>query len=395
MMNRETSIHSSDTLMVTDAAAARRRRLLIIAAAVAAVLIAILLATTMGGEDKKEPAAGGRGGGQMPTVTVVVPGQSQVARAITASGPLAARRDQPIGIAGQGGRVVRVLVEPGSWVRAGQTLAVVDRSVQTQQAAQLAAQVDAARAQAALAQSNYDRALALQGRGFVSKAEIESKKATRDAANAQVRVAQAQLGATRAQIGQLNVVAPSGGLILERNVELGQIVSPGSPALFRLAEGGQMEMRAQLAQADLAMVRAGMPATVHPTGSDTTVTGSVWQVAPVIDPASRLGEVRIAIPYSPLVRPGGFAEARIVAGATTAPLLPQSAVLSDAKGTYVYIVNARNQVERRAVKVGGVTEAGVSIAAGLSGQEAVVMSAGPFLNPGQRIRPRRQAAPRS
>ncbi len=396
MMNRETSIHSSDTLVVTDAAAARRRRLLIIAAAVAAVLIAILLATMMGGEEKKEPAAGGRGGaGQMPTVTVVVPGQSQVARAITASGPLAARRDQPIGIAGQGGRVVRVLVEPGSWVRAGQTLAVVDRSVQAQQAAQLAAQVEAARAQAALAQNNYDRALALQSRGFVSKAEIDSKKATRDAANAQVRVAQAQLGAQRAQISQLNIVAPTGGLILERNIELGQIVSPGSPALFRLAEGGQMEMRAQLAQADLAMVRPGMPATVHPTGSDTTVNGSVWQVAPVIDPASRLGEVRIAIPYSPLVRPGGFAEARILAGATTAPLLPQSAVLSDAKGTYVYIVNARNQVERRAVKVGAVTEAGVSVTAGLSGQEAIVMSAGPFLNPGQRIRPRRQAAPRS
>jgi HlyD family secretion protein len=394
MMNRESSIHSSDTLIVTDAAAARRRRLLIIAAAVAAVLIAILLATTMGGGEKKDAAAaGGRGGaGQVPTVTVVVPGQSQVARTITASGPLAARRDQPIGIAGQGGRVVRVFVEPGSWVRAGQTLAVVDRSVQAQQAAQISAQIEAARAQAALAQSNYDRALALQSRGFVSKAEIDSKKATRDAAYAQVRVAQAQLGATRAQISQLNIVAPTGGLILSRNVELGQIVSPGSPALFRLAEGGQMEMRAQLAQADLAMVRAGMAATVHPTGSDTTVNGSVWQVAPVIDPASRLGEVRIAIPYSALVRPGGFAEARIVAGATTAPLLPQSAVLSDAKGTYVYIVNRRNQVERRAVKVGAVTEAGVSVIAGLSGQEAVVLSAGPFLNPGQRIRPRRQAA---
>jgi len=67
-------------------------------------------------------------------------------------------------------------------------------------------------------------------------------------------------------------------------------------------------------------------------------------------------------------------------------------VLSDAKGTYVYIVNARNEVERRAVKVGAVTEAGVSVASGLSGQEAVVLSAGPFLNPGQRIRPRRQAS---
>ena len=101
----------------------------------------------------------------------------------------------------------------------------------------------------------------------MSKAEIDSKKAARDAAYAQVRVAQAQLAATRAQIGQLNVIAPTAGLILARNVEVGQIVSPGSGALFRLAEGGQMEMRAQLAQQDLAFVHVGMPAQRHSGGS--------------------------------------------------------------------------------------------------------------------------------
>ena len=108
---------------------------------------------------------------------MVVPGRSQVGRVITASGPLSARRDQPIGIAGAGGRVVHVLVDAGSWVHAGQALAIVDRSVQAQQAAQLAAQVEAGRANAALAQTNYERAVSLQGRGFVSKAEIDSEGA--------------------------------------------------------------------------------------------------------------------------------------------------------------------------------------------------------------------------
>src|SRR5207302_6394985 len=134
----------------------------------------------------------------------------------------------------------------------------------------------------------------------------DSKKASRDAASAQVRVALATLAATRAQIGQLNVIAPAAGLILARNVELGQIVSPASGALFRLAEGGQMEMRAQLSQQDLAFVHVGMPATVTPVGAQTGVQGTVWQVAPMIDPQSRLGAVRIAIPYIPAIRPGGF-----------------------------------------------------------------------------------------
>ena len=387
-MNRETSIHSSDTLVVVDRS--RRRRMMVIGAAVA-VAIAIALAIMMG-RSSTETAAPQAAGGQVPTVTVIVPGQSQVARTVTASGPLAARRDQPIGIAGGGGRVVRVLVDAGSWVRAGQVLAVVDRSVQAQQASQLAAQVDAARANAALAQSNYERAISLQGRGFVSKAEIDSKRATRDAANAQVRVAQAQLAATRAEIGRLNVTAPVAGLILSRNVEVGQVVGAGSPALFRLAEGGAMEVRAQLSQQDLAYVHVGLAASVTPVGSTQSIAGSVWQVAPVIDPQTRLGEVRIAIPFTPAIRPGGFAEARISSGTTTAPLLPQSAVLSDEKGNYVYIVNKKNEVERRAITIGSVDDAGVTIAQGLSGNEPVVLSAGPFLNPGQKVNPKRQAA---
>ena len=390
-MNRETTFHSSDTLVVVDSS--RRRRRLIIAGAIAAVLLVLVLIMVLGrgaGDKQAKEAAASRAG-QAPTVSVIVPGRSAVGRTVSASGPLAARRDQPVGVAGSGGRVVRVTVDAGSWVRAGQVLAVVDRSVQAQQAAQLAAQVEAARANAALAQSNYERAIALQGRGFVSKAEIDSKKATRDAAYAQVRVAQAQLGATRAQIGQLNVIAPTAGLVLSRNVEVGQIVGPGSGALFHLAEGGQMEMQAQLSQQDLAFVHTGMPADVTPVGSTSSVRGSVWQVAPMIDPQSRLGEVRIAIPYSAAIRPGGYAEARITAGATTAPLLPQSAVLSDDNGNYVYIINAKNEVERRNITIGTVNDTGVVIQSGLAGNEAVVLSAGPFLSPGQKVNPRRQA----
>lgn len=391
-MNRETSIYSSDTLVVVDRTR-RRRTVIIVAAALLLVIAGIAaLVISRSATRSKEAAAAAASAGQVPTVTVVVPGQSQVARTITASGPLGAKRDQPIGVAGSGGRVVSVLVDAGSWVRAGQTLAVIDRSVQAQQAAQMAAQVDSARANAALAQSNYERAVALQGRGFVSKAEIDSKKATRDAAYAQVRVAQAQLNSMRAEIGRLSVVAPVSGLILARSVEVGQVVGPGSPALFRLAEGGQMEMRAQLAQQDLTLVHVGIPASVTPVGSSRSFPGQVWQVAPVIDPVSRLGDVRISVPYDPSMRPGGFAEAKITAGTTTAPMLPQSAVLSDDKGNYVYIINARNEVERRDIQIGNVSDNGVSIAGGISGHEAVVLSAGPFLSPGQKVNPKRQAA---
>ena len=136
-MNRETTgFTSSDTLVVVDRG--RRRRMAIIAG-VGLVVVALLAAFfLMRGGESQQGGPGAAQGTQAPTVTVVVPGRSNVARVVTASGPLAAKRDQPVGIAGQGGRVERVLVDAGSWVRQGQVLAVVDRSVQAQQAAQLA-----------------------------------------------------------------------------------------------------------------------------------------------------------------------------------------------------------------------------------------------------------------
>ena len=104
------------------------------------------------------------------------------------------------------------------------------------------------------------------------------------------------------------------------------------------------------------------------------------------------GSVRIALPYNPSIRPGGFAEARISSGQTTAPVLPQSAVLSDNKGNYVYVVNAKNEIVRQSVKVGSVGEQGLTISEGLTGNERIVESAGAFLNPGQKVQPRRVAA---
>jgi RND family efflux transporter MFP subunit len=337
------------------------------------------------------PGAGGRGG-QRPPVTVIVPGRTQVARTITATGTLAARRDQPVGVAGEGGLVSRVLVDAGSWVGEGQVLATIDRAVQTQQAAQIEAQIAAARADAALAQSELDRSQALVARGFVSKADIDRKTATRDSARARVRVAQAQLAETRARINRLDIRAPSAGLILDRNVEVGQVVSSGSGALFRLARGGEMEMLAQMAQGDLSAIRVGLPATVKPLGATQPINGSVWQVSPVIDPNTRQGEVRIGVPYQAGIRPGGFAQATIRAGGVDAPLLPQSAVSSDEKGNYVYVIGPGDTVVRRDVQIGSVDARGVAVVGGLTGQEAVVQSAGAFLNPGQKVLPRRAAA---
>lgn len=334
-----------------------------------------------------EPVAVGDDNSQAPSVTVITPGKTAVAGEIEAPGTLAARRPMPVGVVGEGGQVLRVTVDAGDWVQAGQVLAVIDRSVQVEQAEAQAAQVEVARADANIAQANLDRSLQLVERGFVSKADVDRLTATRDAAAARVRVAEAQLRELRARNQRLNIVAPATGYVLAREVEPGQTVSPGTGALFTIARGGEMEMLAQLSEEQLASLSVGTIASVTPTGSEQTFTGQVWQLSPVIDQATRQGIARIALPFASALRPGGFATARINSGSFTATLLPESAVLADDDGSFVYIVGEDNKAERRSVKTGAVTKNGIAITEGLSGNERVVLRAGGFLNPGETVNP--------
>ena len=365
------------------------RRLWIIVLVVVAMVIGLIYFMSSGSADKKaaEAAAASPKNAQVPTVTVEIPGRQQVTRFVSATGTIAAKIDMPVGVAGEGGLVTNVLVQPGQWVRAGQVLATIDRSVQLQTGASLAAQINVTRSDARLAQAELDRAAALVARGFISKADLDRRTATRDAANARVTVAQAQLAEANARTGRLNIRAPAAGLVLTRNVEPGQIVSAGSGTLFRLAKGGELELRAALSDADMSAVSVGVSAQVTPVGSDRSFAGRIWQVSPVIDPQTRQGIAKIALGYNAALRPGGFAAANIASGTSQVPLLPQSAVQSDAKGNYVYVINTNNEVVRQAIKVGQVSDAGVAISEGLAGTERVVVSAGAFLNPGQKVAP--------
>jgi RND family efflux transporter MFP subunit len=368
-----------------DADDRRSRRRVWIGAAIVAVLLIGVWFLMHHGKKVDDSAAAGN---QAPTVSVIVPGRANIAGSVVANGSLAARREMPVGSVGEGGEVVAVLVEPGQWVKAGQALAVVDSSVQVQQSAGLAAQVKVAQANAQLAQSNLDRSLKLVDRGFISKANIDQLRATRDAMNAQVGVARAALAESHARNRRLNIVAPSDGLVLSRSVERGQVVGAASATLFRIAARGEFEMLARLDEDDLAKLSVGDIATVTPVGSAQSFPGRVWQLSPVIDPQTRLGLARIAIAYSPQLRPGGFASVQIGAGGSVAPRLPDSAVLSDNRGSYVFVVGANNKVVRRDVTTGSLTGEGIAIKTGLSGSERVVLRAGAFLADGETVKPK-------
>jgi RND family efflux transporter MFP subunit len=359
-----------------------RTRWIAIGVGVLAVLGAITWATHRGG-----PAHVALANQQnIPLISVVTPGVRAVTSSVTFTGAIFARYDMPIGNDGDTGRIVAVYVEAGDHVQKGQLLARIDESVLVPQVKRLEASLEQAQAQAALSAAEYKRALGVQAAGALSAEDIEKRRATAVTDAANVKVAAAQLAEAQARLARTRIVAPIAGTVLTRRAEVGMIASPGGDALFRVASGGEVEMRGQLAEQDLAQVKVGDPATVRLTGLPQSFEGKVRLLGAIIDPQTRLGEIRIALKPDAALRPGAFARGTVAVGSSQRPVVPQTAVLTDTQGTYVFVVNAQDHVERRAVRVADTSDAGVVIGSGLTGSERVVVTAGGFLHDGEAVK---------
>ena len=327
----------------------------------------------------------GAGNEALPLVTVMTPHSSVVKSTVTFSGAIWARYDIPIGVEDEGGRITAVLVEAGDTVRQGQVLARLDQSVLRPQLNRLAASLEEARAQATLASAEYRRALDVESAGALSKEEIGRRRASAAAAEARVNVAAAQLAEAQARLSRVEIRAPADGIVLTRDAEVGQTAAPGGPPLFRLARDGEMEMRGQVAEQDLPNLEVDQSVAVYLTGLAEPFTGKVRLLGAVIDPATRLGEVRVALPQDRRLRPGAFARGAASVGEAARPVLPKSAVLIDGTQAYVMVVNASGIVERRPVTVGQVGAQGIAIEKGLAGDERVVTMAAGFLREGEKV----------
>ncbi|HVY82679.1 MAG TPA: efflux RND transporter periplasmic adaptor subunit [Steroidobacteraceae bacterium] len=323
---------------------------------------------------------------QLPLVSVMTPRLKAVQSTVTFTGTIHARYDMPISPEGESGRITGVFVEVGDHVKRGQLLVRLDQSVLLPQIKRLEASLEEARAQANLSAAEYRRAQGVEAAGALSAEEIARRRAAAVTDEARVKVAAAQLNEAKARLGKTEIVAPADGIVLTRNAEVGQTASPGGEPLFRLARDGEMEMRGQVAERDLAALSVNQSAQVYLTGIDEPFAGKVRLLGAIIDPQTRLGEIRIALAPDTKIRPGAFARAEVIVGAAQRPILPQTAVLSDSQGTYVLILDEQNRTVRRAVRIADTIPEGLVIGAGLNGDERVVSTAGAFLRVGEKVR---------
>ena len=281
------------------------------------------------------------------------------------------------------GAVVQLAVRVGDRVQAGQELLRLDAQSARQNAAASSAQVEAARTQAQLADSELARQRQLHAKQYISQAGLERAQAQADAAQAQVRALQAQAGAAAVQAGLHVVRAPYSGVIGEVPVALGDMATPGRP-LLRLYDPGALRITATLPlvlaqrlQAGEAQIELDLPGQ---PGRRITVNQHDLQRLPTVDRQTHTVQMRVALPAAVTdVAPGMFARLWLpVAKETSALEVPASAVLRRSELTAVYVLDANDRPRLRQVRLGqgsqgADAQARLPVLTGLRAGERVVL----------------------
>lgn len=336
----------------------------------ALLAIGVLVGVRIGGGEKNDGAAQAATAQAPLTVTVIRARQRTLADTVQVVGQTRSRDDVRAVAELAGLRVERIVVEAGDEVRAGQLLAVLDgRSLRIDS--------DKSGSELQRAQGEYERARTLVASQLVSREFFKQKQTAYEVARAQHE--NARLGVQRT-----HVVAPASGRVVRRNAAIGDLTDPAVP-LFEIARDGVIELEANVPETLVGRLRQGMLARVDIAGGSRSVRGEVRLIQPNVDSATRTTSVRIRLEPDASLPVGAFGEATVDVARIEGWAVPRSALQEDETGRYVWRVDGKGIVRRRAVTPTFRTPDTVVVAEAL-GDEAIVAKAGPFLRENDRVR---------
>ena len=362
----------------------RRSRQLLLSA-VAAVAVAATAGLVIGlranAADDKKAAVPAK-----PALSVVVtqPQRATLPVSTRANGNVAAWQEASIGTEANGLRLAEVRVNVGDVVKRGQVLATF--APESMQVDMLQTRAAVAEAEATLgdAAANAERAKALRATGALSEATINQYVTAERTARARLEAQRAAVQARQLKLTQTAVVAPDDGVISARSATVGAVL-PAGQELFRMIRGGRLEWRAEVASAELALVKPSTRATVS-LASGAPIAGTVRMVAPTVDPQTRNGIVYVDLPVPGSARAGMFARGEFEVGSATALTLPQSAVQLREGFSYVFKVGPDNKVTQTKIDTGRRFGDRIEVTGGLSADARVVAMGGGFLAEGDTVR---------
>ena len=343
------------------------------------LLLAIgsLVAATGCGKGKAAPGAqpgGAQGPAAQPPIPVaVVPARvGPISSFYNATATLEAEKQAQV-LARVAGVVKSLAVEEGDLVRTDQVLLQIDN-----QEYQL--RVDQAQARTENLEARFRRTEEMRAQDLASSQDFE-------AAKSELATARSDEGLARLNLSYTGVRAPFSGRVTRRLVNVGQTASIGTP-LFDLADFDPLLARVHVPAKEFRKLLADQPVELTLDSVEQRLQGRITLVSPVIDPQSGTIKVTIEIASYPAgVRPGDFAEVRIVTdNHDRALLVPRLAVISEKGEDVVYVAAADSTAERRVVTLGFSDNDTAEITAGVQAGDPVVVKGQRSLKHGARLK---------
>ncbi len=357
----------------------RRRVVLLTGAGIVAGILIIATLTRIGGGSAERVEVDTR-----QAVTAITIEQRTFSPTVALNGQARPTRDIQVSAPTSGVRILELLVDEGENVRQGQPMARLDTALSQAQIRAAQASVAEAQSAAVRARSEYERAESIRDSGALSDEAIEQRRAAAIAADARLAAARAQLQEVNARLGGGYVRAPASGLVIDRMAEVGRNVE--GQVLFRIAAGNQLEIAADVAEADILALQEGQPA-IFELVDGSTVQARLSRLPASIDPRTRTGEALFELPQETRVVAGMYLRGEALLPPRDALAAPQDSILYQDGQAYVFVLGQDNRVRRTNVALGLRAGNLVEVTQGLTPGQRIVGAGAAFLQEGDEVRP--------
>jgi RND family efflux transporter MFP subunit len=353
----------------------------------------------------------------LPRATVMEVSRSSKNSELELPGNIQAITEAPI-LGRADGYVKRRLVDIGDRVKAGQVVAEIeapelDEQVNQSQAAleqakasleQALANDEQGKANADLARVNAQRWGNLVTRGIVSKqendlyqtqyhAQVANVRALDKAVSAQrsnVSAAEANLARLQRMGSYRTVRAPFDGVITQRNVDIGALVSTGSTLLYRIAQTETLRTYVNVPQSGASSIRPGQTALLTVANlPGRTFTGSIARTSNSLDPTSRTMLVEVRVPNKEgALLPGMYAQVNLSNKRIDPPLaIPSEALVVHSDGTLAAVLRPDHTVHLQKITIGRDYGDRMEVIDGLHDGDTIVLNPGDLAREGVKIEP--------
>ena len=358
-----------------------------------ALLMSAALVTATGCSKKEDPIAAAAVSGKNSKTELPRPvrfmqvGMSSLSDISYLPGEVRPRFEQRYGFRVPG-KIARRLVDVGQEVKAGQVLAVLDSQDVLPAINAQAAQVEVAKTDYKLQQSETKRQQELRDKGFVSGAALERQVATADAANARVKAALSQLSSAQNGLSFQTLRADKAGVVIAVDAEAGSVVAAGQ-SVARVAQLGEKEIIVNVSERAVALIKTAKGfAAQFDALPGKLYAAKLRELSPAADAASRTFTARLSIINADdAVKLGMSATVRLELGEAQAIVIPNTALYTRDNATRVWLVDrASETVKAVEIKTGASTNDGVAVLSGLKPGDLVVTAGANLLQSGQKVR---------